>query len=98
MQGRASTSDLDVLIVGAGVAGLSLATALGRSGLRVTVIDGASRPASSPEGREVGDWDLRVSALTPASVRFLETLGAWSGIAADRTGSLYGYASVGRSG
>ena len=85
MRGSESTPDLDVLIVGAGVAGLSLATALGRSGLRVTVIDGASRPALSPEGREVGDWDLRVSALTPASVRFLETLGAWSGIPGDRT-------------
>ena len=34
----------DVLIIGAGIAGLSLATALGRQGFRVSVIDGASRP------------------------------------------------------
>ena len=36
----------DILIVGAGVAGLSLATALGREGFRVTVIDGAKRPSA----------------------------------------------------
>ena len=34
----------DILIVGAGAAGLSLATALGREGFCVTVIDGAQRP------------------------------------------------------
>ena len=32
------------MIVGAGVAGLALATALGREGLQVAVIDGAPRP------------------------------------------------------
>jgi 2-polyprenyl-6-methoxyphenol hydroxylase-like FAD-dependent oxidoreductase len=37
----------DILIVGAGVAGLSLATALGREGFRVTVIDGAKRPSAT---------------------------------------------------
>ena len=70
----------DILIVGAGVAGLSLATALGREGFCVTVIDGAKRPSAPTADRAIADWDLRVSALTPASIDFLERLGAWSAI------------------
>ena len=65
----------DILIVGAGVAGLSLATALGREGFRVTVIDGAKRPSAPTADRGIADWDLRVSALTPASIDFL---GGWA--------------------
>ena len=79
-------SNPDVMIVGAGVAGLALATALGREGLQVAVIDGAPRPDRPPQGREIADWDLRVSALTPASISFLTDLGAWQSIPADRTG------------
>ena len=80
----------DILIVGAGVAGLSLATALGREGFRVTVIDGAKRPPAPTADRAIADWDLRVSALTPASIGFLEKLGAWSAIPVDRTGCYTG--------
>ena len=76
----------DILIVGAGVAGLSLASALGREGFRVTVIDGAKRPLPPTADRAIPDWDLRVSALTPVSIAFLERLGAWSAIPARRTG------------
>ena len=80
----------NILIVGAGVAGLSLATALGREGFRVIVIDGAKRPPPPTADREIDDWDLRVSALTPASIDFLERLGAWSAIPGDRTGCYTG--------
>ena len=80
----------DILIVGAGVAGLSLATALGREGFHVTVIDGASRPQLPTTDRAIADWDLRVSALTPSSIAFLEGLGAWSAIPANRTGCYTG--------
>jgi 2-octaprenylphenol hydroxylase len=66
----------DVLIIGGGIAGLSLATALGREGFDVTVIDGAGRPAHAPPGSDLSDWDLRVSALTPASMAFLDAIGA----------------------
>ena len=67
----------DVLIIGAGIAGLSLATALGRQDFRVSVIDGASRPEAPKPGKELQDWDLRVSALTPASIAFLAEIGVW---------------------
>ena len=50
------------------------------------MIDGAPRPDRPHQGREIADWDLRVSALTPASISFLTELGAWQGIPADRTG------------
>ena len=84
----------DILIVGAGVAGLSLATALGREEFRVTVIDGAKRPPPPTADRAIADWDLRVSALTPASIEFLERLGAWSAIPGDRTGCYTGMKAV----
>ena len=70
MRATEATRGAAVLIVGAGVAGLSLAIALGREGIHVTVIDGASRPQTPADGRDINEWDLRVSALTPASVAF----------------------------
>ena len=48
------------------------------------MIDGASRPQTPADGRDINDWDLRVSALTPASVAFLDDLGAWSQIPENR--------------
>jgi 2-polyprenylphenol 6-hydroxylase len=79
-----SLMETDVLVVGAGVAGLSLATALGREGFAVTVLDGASRPSAPPGGVDLSDWDFRVSALTPASIAFLQALGVWQQIPSDR--------------
>ena len=75
----------DVVIVGAGIAGLSLAIALSKSDCHVVVIDGADRPKAVNEGVALDDWDLRVSALTPTSIRFLESLGVWNKISSERT-------------
>jgi len=76
----------DVVIVGAGIAGASLALALGGEGLSIAVVE-AQSPATAPlpETRGVHDFDLRVSALTPRSREFLRTLGVWDGIAAYRS-------------
>ncbi len=71
--------EVDVAIVGGGIAGLALAAALGDSGLRVTVIEARSLPAA-PDGDSVTDYDVRVSALTARSIAFLRDLGAWSRI------------------
>ena len=94
---EAPTSDA-LLIVGAGVAGLSLAIALGRAGIRVTVIDGASRPQTPADGRDINDWDLRVSALTPASVAFLDDPGRLVADTRESESLLHGYAGLGCSG
>ena len=74
----------DVQVVGAGVAGLSLACALAEDGFHVAVFDAASCPEVPQLGGEIDQWDLRVSALTPASIAFLETLSVWQTIAAAR--------------
>ena len=80
--------------MGAGVAGLSLAIALGRAGIRVTVIDGASRPQTPLMAEQ--RWDLR---RPDAGVRcFLDDLGAWSQIPENRkachTGMRFGMLRV----
>jgi 2-octaprenylphenol hydroxylase len=85
MSDRYNGRSADVLIVGAGIAGLSLAIALSKSDCQVVVIDGADRPKSVNEGVALNDWDLRVSALTPTSIRFLESLGVWQRIPSERT-------------
>ena len=85
MPDRYSERSADVLIVGAGIAGLSLAIALSKSDCHVVVIDGADRPKPVNAGVALNDWDLRVSALTPTSIRFLESLGVWQRIPSERT-------------
>jgi len=77
--------EFDVVVVGGGIAGLSMAAALGGSSLRVCVLEaGPGSAAESPLGGDVTDFDPRVSALTPRSIAFLQRLGAWPLISARR--------------
>ncbi|MGB7542373.1 MAG: FAD-dependent oxidoreductase, partial [Burkholderiales bacterium] len=69
---------VDVAIVGAGLVGASLAAALADSGLKLALIERA--PPAAPGA----DWDSRVYALSPASVAFLEEIGAWRRLDAAR--------------
>lgn len=62
--------DFDIVIVGGGLAGLSLAVALRGSPLSVGIVEG--RPPQTPEG-----WDSRIYAVSPANALFLEEIGAW---------------------
>ncbi|HSD40452.1 MAG TPA: UbiH/UbiF family hydroxylase [Burkholderiales bacterium] len=61
----------DVVIVGAGLVGASLAAALAGSDLSVAVVETAV-PAPS-----AGEWDSRIYAISPASREFLAGTGAW---------------------
>ncbi len=70
----------DVLIVGGGMVGATLACALGGSALRVAVVEGEYPPEFSPEQPR----DVRVSAVSIASVSIFDTLGAWHGMTARR--------------
>ena len=71
----------DVVIAGAGLPGLSLATALARNGLRVALADGAP---IVPQTADEGQFDLRVYAISPGSAQFLHGIGAWPRMPVDR--------------
>lgn len=69
--------EFDLVIVGGGLAGASLAVALRRSRLRVAVIE--ANPSVRPAG-----WDARIYAISPANVEFLSKLGVWEHLAHER--------------
>jgi len=75
--------DFDVVIVGGGLPGASLASALAESKLKLALIERKPPAAPPPE------WDSRVYALTPASIAFLERIGAWGRIETARVTPIY---------
>lgn len=71
--------NVDVVIVGGGMVGLGLAAALKQSGLKLAIVEGQLPDPA------LGDApDNRVSALSLASQRILQQVGAWTGIEARR--------------
>ena len=73
----------DIVIVGAGLAGASLAAALKGSRYRIALIE-SRPPAPAPDG-----WDSRVYAVSPAAQGFLQEVGAWQHLAAERLTPVY---------
>jgi 2-polyprenylphenol 6-hydroxylase len=72
--------DFDVVIVGGGAVGATLACALKDSDFSIALLD-AQAPTPFDPNAEV---DLRVFALSMASRRILQAVGAWDAIAAAR--------------
>ncbi|MBS0556306.1 MAG: 2-octaprenyl-6-methoxyphenyl hydroxylase [Proteobacteria bacterium] len=72
--------EVDVLIVGGGLVGASLAIALDASGLRVALAE-----AAPPKVDAQPSYDERNLALARASVNALDALGIWSHCAAHAT-------------
>lgn len=66
----------DVLVVGGGMVGAAFALACADLGLRIGVVEARLPQREWPKGQV----DLRVSALSRASQRMLERLGAWERI------------------
>lgn len=62
--------EFDIVIVGGGLAGASLAVALRQSSRRIAVVEG-SAPVR-PQG-----WDRRIYAISPVNQVFLEHIGVW---------------------
>ncbi|HUT50777.1 MAG TPA: UbiH/UbiF/VisC/COQ6 family ubiquinone biosynthesis hydroxylase [Alphaproteobacteria bacterium] len=73
---RADILNIDVLIVGGGMVGLTLALALGGAGLEVVVVD-----REDPTTVLDAPYDGRASAIAYGSRQVLEGLGAWPGLA-----------------
>lgn len=73
----------DILIVGGGLVGSSLALALRRSRYEVALLE--SRPPA-PQGPEPDQWDSRIYAVSPASRAFLSRLGVWQQLDQQRIG------------
>lgn len=71
------------VVVGAGLVGAATALALGRQGLRVALIE------RQPPPLPAAAWDARIYAISPASQRFLERLGAWVRLDAARIQPVY---------
>jgi len=73
-------ADYDVVIIGGGMVGTTLACALGDSDLKVAVVE--ARPAEMAwDADSVG---MRCSAITAASQQIFTSLGAWESMAAMR--------------
>lgn len=65
--------NFDVVIVGGGLVGASLALAVRSVGLKIAVIE--ARPPQTLSGDV--NWDSRVYAVNPGSAGFLESCGVW---------------------
>ena len=67
----------DVVVAGGGIVGAATALALHRRGFDVALVERtAPPPAFDP-----AVWDPRVYAISPGSVRFLESLAVWRAVA-----------------
>ena len=80
---------VDIAIIGAGVVGLATALSLAPTGLQIALFDAQPQPSAGPQGAELNDWDRRVTALTPESIRFLKSLDAWPLIEQSKRGGAY---------
>ena len=81
----------DVLIVGGGLAGLSLACALRDTRLKIALLE------SSPSQPSAG-WDARVYAISPANAEFLQAIGVWKHLDGERISPIAAMKIVGDSG
>lgn len=72
----------DVVVVGAGIVGLTQALALKDSGLSVAVID-----SQISQSMPIGEPELRVSALTLATETVMKNIGAWQHLDVERMGT-----------
>ncbi len=70
-------SEFDLIIVGGGLAGASLAVALRDAKLSVALVE------QRPPQRSVG-WDARIYAISPANAVFLDRIGAWKHLDRER--------------
>ena len=76
----AKATKVDVIIVGAGMAGLTLANLLAKQGKSLVMID----RVLPKKYDSAGTWDVRVTAVSPGSRAILKSAGIWSDVQAKR--------------
>src|ERR1035437_3723101 len=81
----------DVVIVGGGLAGLSLACALRDTRLKIALVENHAPSTSA-------GWDSRVYAISPANADFLQKIGAWKHLDAERIAPIYAMKILGDGG
>ena len=77
----------DIMIVGGGMVGSALALGLAQQGWEVVLVEAsplAKLQAPAQPATDIDDFKPRVSAISMASQRLLEGLGAWAEVAAGR--------------
>lgn len=80
--------DADVVIVGAGLVGLTAAIAMARQHQRVILVDSRLSKSEAPADM----WDTRIYALTENTIGWLKTLGVWSHLDITRISPIDGMA------
>jgi ubiquinone biosynthesis UbiH/UbiF/VisC/COQ6 family hydroxylase len=83
--------NFDVVIVGGGLVGASLALALKDSGLKIALVE-SRLPTPLPAD---DSWDSRVYAISPGSAKFLQAFGVWQALDEDRITPVYKMAVFG---
>jgi 2-polyprenylphenol 6-hydroxylase len=73
----------DVIVVGGGLVGMACALSLSQQGVSVALIE--SKPSwNKVQTHQAAVWDSRIYAITPANVQWLQGLGVWSRVDAER--------------
>jgi 2-octaprenylphenol hydroxylase len=70
--------EFDVIIIGGGLVGTSLAAALRFSGLSLALVESQSSLMRDITTDSDENWDSRIYAISPGSRSFLEQSGAWA--------------------
>lgn len=81
----------DVIVVGGGLAGLSLVAALRDTPYRIALVE--ARAPRRPEG-----WDARIYAISPANAAFLARIGVWKHLDPARLSPIHAMAVQGDAG
>ncbi|SER67523.1 Ubiquinone biosynthesis hydroxylase, UbiH/UbiF/VisC/COQ6 family [Nitrosomonas sp. Nm51] len=81
----------DMVVIGGGLVGASLVTALKASGLKTALIE-SREPLPLPEDES---WDSRVYAISPGSIGFLHDHAIWQRMDASRVAPVYDMAVFG---
>ncbi|HEY8353606.1 MAG TPA: UbiH/UbiF family hydroxylase [Methylophilaceae bacterium] len=80
---RQEFQQYDVIVVGAGLVGMSCALALSRLGISVALVEARPMNEAAPPTTD-RDWDARIYAISPANADWLAALGVWPRMPAER--------------